>query len=102
MQHRQTSVGMDATRSLTARFNAVRARSEQYCAPLEIEDYSLQAMPETSPPKWHLAHTTWFFETFLLEPFLPGYRPFNPAFRYLFNSYYNSVCLLYTSPSPRD
>ncbi|KAF0806424.1 hypothetical protein A167_03183 [Alcanivorax sp. S71-1-4] len=91
MQHRQASTAEDAKRSLTAHFNAVRARSEEACAPLDIEDYSLQAMPETSPPKWHLAHTTWFFETFLLAPCVPGYTPFNPAFRYLFNSYYNGI-----------
>ena len=91
MQHRHTRSIEDGTRSLTALFDDVRARSEYYCAPLTLEDHALQAIPETSPPKWHLAHTTWFFETFLLEPFLPGHTPFNPAFRALFNSYYNSV-----------
>ena len=65
--------------------------SVRLCAPLTVEDHSLQAMPDTSPAKWHLAHTTWFFETFLLSENLPGYRPFNPAFRSLFNSYYNAV-----------
>jgi len=58
---------------------------------LSVEDHSLQAMPDTSPAKWHLAHTTWFFETFLLSEYLPQYRPVNPAFRSLFNSYYNAV-----------
>jgi len=61
------------------------------CEPLAIEDYGVQPMPDASPPKWHLAHTTWFFETFLLKPYLPAYRPFNADFEFLFNSYYNGV-----------
>jgi ergothioneine biosynthesis protein EgtB len=69
----------------------VRSATEQLCRPLEVEDYGVQSVPECSPPKWHLAHTTWFFETFVLEPFAPGYRPFHPAFGYLFNSYYQTV-----------
>lgn len=76
---------------LTERFAAVRADSLRFCAPLEPEDYGLQAMADTSPPKWHLAHTTWFFETFVLRPYLEGYRAFNPAFEVLFNSYYNGI-----------
>jgi ergothioneine biosynthesis protein EgtB len=69
----------------------VRQCSERYCAPLNIEDYGLQAVAETSPAKWHLAHTSWFFETFLLKPYCPGYTPFHPRFEYLFNSYYNGI-----------
>jgi len=61
------------------------------CEPLAIEDYGVQPMPDASPPKWHLAHTTWFFETFLLQPYLPGYQPFNADFAFLFNSYYNAI-----------
>jgi ergothioneine biosynthesis protein EgtB len=61
------------------------------CAPLAIEDYGLQAMADASPAKWHLAHTTWFFETFLLKPYLPGYSPFHPRYEYLFNSYYEAI-----------
>ncbi|KGE02571.1 hypothetical protein HRUBRA_02836 [Pseudohaliea rubra DSM 19751] len=61
------------------------------CAGLENEDYGLQAAAFASPPKWHLAHTTWFFETFILRPLSPGYRVFHPAFEVLFNSYYNGV-----------
>jgi ergothioneine biosynthesis protein EgtB len=61
------------------------------CEPLEAEDYILQSMPDASPVKWHLAHTTWFFETFLLLPSLPHYRPFRPEFAFLFNSYYEAV-----------
>ena len=59
-------------------------------APLSAEDCAIQSMPDASPAKWHLAHTTWFFETFVLRH-LPGYRPFDPAFGYLFNSYYNAI-----------
>ncbi|MFN3653287.1 MAG: ergothioneine biosynthesis protein EgtB [Armatimonadota bacterium] len=73
------------------RYAAVRALSESLCEPLETEDYGLQAMPDASPPKWHLAHTTWFFETFLLRPYADGYTPFHPAFGFLFNSYYEAL-----------
>jgi ergothioneine biosynthesis protein EgtB len=79
------------TSALLKRFLQVRADSEKFCAPLEIEDYGLQAMPETSPPKWHLAHTSWFYETFILKIHQPGYRSFSPDFEVLFNSYYNGI-----------
>ena len=69
----------------------VRRRSEALCEPLAIEDYGVQPIVDASPPKWHLAHTTWFFETFLLVPFVQDYRRFHPSFEYLFNSYYNGV-----------
>jgi ergothioneine biosynthesis protein EgtB len=75
---------------LADRYREVRAASELLCAPLSAEDCALQSMPDASPAKWHLAHTTWFFETLVLEE-LPGYVPFHPAFRMLFNSYYQSV-----------
>ncbi len=74
-----------------AAYRAVRSRSEQICAPLAVEDYLIQPMTEASPPKWHLAHVSWFFETFLLKPFLADYRPIDPRYEYLFNSYYDSV-----------
>ena len=61
------------------------------CAPLETEDFGVQPMPDASPPKWHLAHTTWFFETFLLKSFSKGYKAFHPDFAHLFNSYYNGI-----------
>jgi ergothioneine biosynthesis protein EgtB len=77
--------------SLLEAYRRVRARSEQLCEPLETEDYVLQTAIETSPPKWHLAHVSWFFETFLLLPFLPGYKTFHPRFDYLFNSYYEQT-----------
>ena len=73
------------------RFHAIRAATAALAAPLSDEDCAIQSMPDASPVKWHLAHTTWFFETFLLEPRLAGYRAHDPAFRTLFNSYYNAV-----------
>ena len=73
------------------RYRCVRTLSEQLCEPLAIEDYSLQTIPEASPPKWHLAHVSWFFETFLLTPELPDYAAFHPRFDYLFNSYYEQT-----------
>ena len=76
---------------LLDRYQQVRQVSEKICQPLAIEDYTIQSMPDVSPPKWHLAHTTWFFETFLLLPYLPGYAVFHPQFGYLFNSYYEAV-----------
>src|ERR1700723_2437565 len=76
---------------LAERFSGVRAGTQARAAPLSAEDQQVQSMPDASPTKWHLAHTTWFFETFLLIPSLPGYRPFDPAFGYLFNSYYETV-----------
>lgn len=77
--------------SILSRYSTVRARSLKICQPLEIEDYLIQPMDDASPPKWHLAHTTWFFETFLLKPHCNGYQVFNDAYEYLFNSYYNGV-----------
>lgn len=73
------------------RFEAVRAVTTSLAAPLSAEDCAIQSMADASPVKWHLAHTTWFFETFVLEPHAPGYRAFHPAFRVLFNSYYNAI-----------
>jgi len=69
----------------------VRQRSEALIAPLEPEDLGLQGMADASPPKWHLAHTTWFFDTFLLQPHLAGYEPCDPVWSYQFNSYYDAV-----------
>jgi ergothioneine biosynthesis protein EgtB len=73
------------------RYRAVRETTERLCAPLAVEDYVVQAMPEVSPAKWHLAHSAWFFETFVLAVYLPGYRPAPSAYRRLFNSYCNGV-----------
>jgi ergothioneine biosynthesis protein EgtB len=84
---------------LQAAYVDVRRTTERLCAPLAVEDYVLQATPDVSPSRWHLAHVTWFFETFVLARHLPGYRSPDPAYRYLFNSYYNSVGPQFDRPS---
>ena len=73
------------------RYRSVRQATLGLVAPLSAEDCVVQSMPDASPAKWHLAHTTWFYETFILEPHVPGYRAFDPAYRYLFNSYYEAI-----------
>ena len=77
--------------TLLRRLMDVRRTSEVLIEPLEAEDFCLQGMADASPPKWHLAHTTWFFETFILIPNCPGYEGANPRWNYLFNSYYEAV-----------
>ncbi|HEY1007095.1 MAG TPA: DinB family protein, partial [Sphingobacteriaceae bacterium] len=72
-------------------YSAVRRRTEWLCRNLETEDYVVQPVADVSPPKWHLGHTTWFFETFVLIPNLPAYREFHPDFSFVFNSYYESL-----------
>lgn len=79
------------TAALAARYHEVRTLSLALAEPLSAEDQCVQSMPDASPTKWHLAHTTWFFETLVLRASLPGYRPFSEAFAYLFNSYYESL-----------
>lgn len=79
------------TIALVDRYLAVRRRTERLAEPLSPEDQAAQSMPDASPVKWHRAHTSWFFETFLLTPFLPGYKVFDASFGYLFNSYYEAV-----------
>jgi ergothioneine biosynthesis protein EgtB len=74
-----------------ATFDKVRGFTEILCEPLKLEDYVVQSMSDVSPPKWHLGHTTWFFETFLLVPFLKNYQLYHPEFAYIFNSYYKTV-----------
>ncbi|HET6148404.1 MAG TPA: ergothioneine biosynthesis protein EgtB [Polyangia bacterium] len=76
--------------SLGDRYQAIRQATDELCRPLSAEDCGVQSMADASPVKWHLAHTSWFFETFVLES-APGYRVFHPSFRTLFNSYYNAV-----------
>lgn len=73
------------------RYKTVRNASRQLAAPLSAEDCGVQSMEDASPTKWHLAHTSWYFETFVLEPAIPGYSAFDPHFRMLFNSYYNGI-----------
>ena len=74
---------------LRERFRAIRALTAEIAALLSDADATIQPMPDASPAKWHLAHTTWFFETFVLRDHVPGYRPHDPAWHYLFNSYYD-------------
>ena len=77
--------------ALRLRFRAVRQHTDALSRHLTAEDQCVQSMPDASPAKWHRAHTTWFFEEFLLRPHLPAYRPLDPAYRFLFNSYYEQV-----------
>ncbi|MFM2398172.1 MAG: hypothetical protein RL341_329, partial [Pseudomonadota bacterium] len=77
--------------SRSQRFAQVRAHTLALTQGLTAEDMQVQSMPDASPIKWHLAHTTWFFETFLLQRFARGYQALNPAYRILFNSYYIGV-----------
>ena len=86
-----TSADSAAKARLIERYQAVRAQSVARAAPLSAEDAQAQSMPDASPAKWHLAHVTWFFETFLLSPNLVGYQAFDPDFGFLFNSYYEAV-----------
>jgi ergothioneine biosynthesis protein EgtB len=90
-----TSVGDQV---LAERFQATRRLTETLAAPLSAEDQTVQSMPDVSPTKWHRAHTSWFFETFLLQPSLPDYACFHPEFGYLFNSYYEGVGARYPRP----
>lgn len=76
---------------LAERYQRVRHRTEALCEPLAVEDYVVQSMPDASPPKWHLAHTTWFFETFVLADRVPEHQSPDPAYAFLFNSYYDAV-----------
>ena len=78
---------------IAARFRDVRERTLALCSRLTAEDMMVQSTPEASPAKWHLAHTAWFFESFILSEFVPGYRPFNTEFHWLFNSYYESFSI---------
>ena len=78
----------DARGRWIAAYQAVRGETARRAAPLSAEDQGVQSMADASPTKWHRAHTTWFFEQFLLASFVPGYRPFDPRYAFLFNSYY--------------
>ena len=87
----RVNASVDAAAPLSARYAQVRAATVALATPLSAEDQTVQSMPDASPVKWHQAHTSWFFETFLLAPHLPGYQTFDPLFGYLFNSYYEAV-----------
>src|SRR6185503_6312449 len=82
------SVHTPAAPTPLERFTAVRQQTEALCAPLETEDFVVSSMPDVSPTKWHLAHTSWFFETFVLAQFDDAYVTPNPKYAFLFNSYY--------------
>src|SRR6266700_1281322 len=85
--------------AMPQRYGAIRARTEQLVASLSDEDQCVQSMPDASPAKWHRAHTTWFFEQFVLDKFLPDHQIFDSDFRYLFNSYYEAVGPRHPRPS---
>ncbi len=72
-------------------YQKVRQRTEAICEPLQTEDYVVQPVVDVSPPKWHIGHTTWFFETFILKPYFAEYQEFDPNYNYVFNSYYETV-----------
>ena len=91
---RSAALASDLARS----FQQLRQQTEALIVPLSAEDCQLQSMPDASPAKWHLAHLTWFFETFVLEKFERGFKPFDASFRVLFNSYYNGVGVKYPRP----
>jgi len=76
---------------LAERYIKVRKRTEQICSALQTEDFVVQPVVDVSPPKWHIGHTTWFFETFILKPYFMGYQEYDPDYNYVFNSYYETV-----------
>jgi ergothioneine biosynthesis protein EgtB len=84
--------------ALLDQYLTTRHFSESLCETLVPEDFVIQTMPEASPTKWHLAHTSWFFETFVLKPHLPGYHTINPQYAFLFNSYYNAAGKMHARP----
>ncbi|MGZ4967570.1 MAG: SUMF1/EgtB/PvdO family nonheme iron enzyme, partial [Chthoniobacterales bacterium] len=88
---RELAAAPDRAQQLIARFRKVRDFSTRLCRGLQPEDFVVQSMPDVSPTKWHLAHTTWFFETFVVKQWMPGYRPEIPEYAFLFNSYYNAA-----------
>jgi ergothioneine biosynthesis protein EgtB len=90
--------GIPTRQALAESYQQVRQSTESLCAPLAIEDYVIQSMPDCSPTKWHLAHVSWFFETFLLKPSSAGYQPLDARYAYLFNSYYNAAGDKYPRP----
>ena len=88
----------DDRETYCAYYQTVRTETALLAEPLSSEDQTVQTMPDVSPTKWHLAHTSWFFETFLLKPFLRGYQEYDPAYAYLFNSYYEQLGAQYPRP----
>jgi hypothetical protein len=92
------TVSRDSAESLSVKYARVRARSLELAAPLAPEDTVVQSMPDVSPTKWHLAHVTWFFERFVIQPSVPGYKPFDEQFDFLFNSYYYTAGQMHARP----
>src|SRR5690348_16217928 len=88
----------ETDRQFASAYQRIRAFSEKISAALEPEDCVVQTMPEVSPTKWHLAHTSWFFETFVLKEAVPDYAPINREYAYLFNSYYNAAGKMHCRP----
>lgn len=83
--------GSHPVKNWTEKYSEIRNHSVEICRPLEIEDYVVQPIIDVSPPKWHLGHTTWFFETFILLPNFPGYEVYDPQYNFVFNSYYETI-----------
>ncbi|MEC9364527.1 MAG: DinB family protein, partial [Pseudomonadota bacterium] len=98
MQHVRSGAGATASSGLLARFAEVRRRSLQLVEGLSPEDCQVQSMADASPLKWHLGHTTWFFETFVLPALDPDFARFDARFAHLFNSYYNGVGTMHARP----
>ncbi len=94
----QPDSGAEQNPSLASLYGQVRCSSVALCAPLTVEDMVVQSMPDTSPGKWHLAHVSWFFEHFILSPYVNDYLSFNPKFDFLFNSYYFTVGQMHQRP----
>jgi hypothetical protein len=96
--HAQRRAHSNNEERLTDQFSRIRAASTAICAPLANEDYVVKSMTDASPVKWHLAHTSWFLEQFVLKYHARGYRVFQPQFEYLFDSYYQTVGSMYQRP----
>ncbi|MET0110500.1 MAG: ergothioneine biosynthesis protein EgtB [Candidatus Thiodiazotropha sp.] len=94
-----TAITINSSRDrIVAEFQRVRRFSETLCQPLQLDDFQIQSIVQTSPPKWHIAHVSWFFEAFVLPHFNPEYRPFDPRFDYIFNSYYYTHGMMHPRP----
>src|SRR3954467_10086865 len=85
------TIGTRGNEVIISKYQSVRKLTEKICEPLIVEDYVVQPVEDVSPPKWHLGHTSWFFETFILKKFHKKYKLFDPAFNFIFNSYYESI-----------
>ncbi|HZR42409.1 MAG TPA: ergothioneine biosynthesis protein EgtB [Ktedonobacteraceae bacterium] len=99
IQERFPSTPTTSRQAVAEQYQQVRSFTERLCEPLATEDYVIQSMPDVSPTKWHLAHVTWFWETFLLSEAVPGYKSLHPQYAYLFNSYYNSLGARHSRPN---